>query len=714
MMKKVSMALVARVVLIGMMAGQLAGSAAAVTELSYNDHVLWRADNDAAHYGTEGFEIRTSEQQSMLMYADATTMWADNYQTVYYNYNNNGVGYYAIRRTNAGDPVLLFDHAGQGTLYYRLTSNGITNSTGMTNTGGINTDTINISGNATIGGKLTVSQLVLSGGGGGLTSDTLAVTGASTFGGATQINNTLNVTGLITGTGGLNLENFTVADGTGNTVIGGTLSSAGSSTLGTGAGTTNTLGSGANSTNTIGNAGTSTNTMTGATNTLTATTSNSFYAPINYMGNAPTYAAATQGILVDSDAGISMKGTNNSLTATAGNRIVAGESNTLVAPTNLIGNAATWAAANTAMRIDSATRTTDIKTQTFNLNTDASLGATANNIGSTAVGTTITGLAGNSRLAMADSNVWMGVNQGTPALGGRFTVVAAATGATVGMTAGDVGARSGIANGVTTYGAAQTVNVANLDNGTDASRAIVSGATYVNRLQGNTLVDGNMYINGTLVYTASTVAQTQVTDGASILTGATTTTVGATTIVNKNEVTPHAIVDGNGAITINNGAASQASASLTLKNGIGNTHGVVITEDKMVMSGGVHSTSLRLDDGGATFSNSATGAPVRVTGVADGASDFDAVNYRQLRRAHAGIAAVSAMSSIPSAVDGKRAALGIGYGYFEGENAIAAGLRARVTDNVSFNASFGAGGIGRNARNYAYTANAGWSLSFGN
>ena len=47
--------------------------------------------------------------------------------------------------------------------------------------------------------------------------------------------------------------------------------------------------------------------------------------------------------------------------------------------------------------------------------------------------------------------------------------------------------------------------------------------------------------------------------------------------------------------------------------------------------------TLTLNDSGATFSNAATGAPTRVTGVANGAGDFDAVNVRQFSAAVAGV-----------------------------------------------------------------------------
>ncbi len=108
-----------------------------------------------------------------------------------------------------------------------------------------------------------------------------------------------------------------------------------------------------------------------------------------------------------------------------------------------------------------------------------------------------------------------------------------------------------------------------------------------------------------------------------------------------------------------------------------------------MLSGGTRSTSLTLNDDGATFANTATGGPARVTGVADGAHNFDAINYGQLRGAYGGIASVSAMANIPTAPAGKSFSVGIGFGNFEGENAFALGGAARLTENISVQASVG-------------------------
>jgi autotransporter adhesin len=86
--------------------------------------------------------------------------------------------------------------------------------------------------------------------------------------------------------------------------------------------------------------------------------------------------------------------------------------------------------------------------------------------------------------------------------------------------------------------------------------------------------------------------------------------------------------------------------------------------------------------------------------VADGTGPTDAVNVRQLGsltdkldnvtdKAYAGIASVAALSAIPSVPAGKTFTLGMGYGYYSSESAVALGARGMIMDNISFT-----GGVG--------------------
>ncbi|ODS34368.1 MAG: hypothetical protein SCARUB_00499 [Candidatus Scalindua rubra] len=132
---------------------------------------------------------------------------------------------------------------------------------------------------------------------------------------------------------------------------------------------------------------------------------------------------------------------------------------------------------------------------------------------------------------------------------------------------------------------------------------------------------------------------------------------------------------------------TNTQASLTVTDASGDTHGLTVRQNNTTLSGGTTSTELTLDDSGATFADEDTGDPVRVTGVADGTTDFDAVNFRHLRKldakidnvatdAFSGIASAAALAGIPEPAPGKRISLGVGYANYKGENAVAFGGKA--------------------------------------
>ena len=190
------------------------------------------------------------------------------------------------------------------------------------------------------------------------------------------------------------------------------------------------------------------------------------------------------------------------------------------------------------------------------------------------------------------------------------------------------------------------------------------------------------------------------------------------------------LTSNSGDVSLNTDAGNPGNASLRLidnhsanvlyTNAAGNTHGLTVGENSTVLTGGTTSTSLTLNDAGATFAKS-TGGPVRVSGVADGVNHYDAVNVRQMRsfektyekaveKANIGIASVSALAAIPGVMPCKRFAIGAGYGYFESESAIAIGMKARLWDNISVQAGVGLGV--NDSSDTTYSANAGVSYSF--
>ncbi|NTV12094.1 MAG: hypothetical protein HGA47_15185, partial [Zoogloea sp.] len=214
-------------------------------------------------------------------------------------------------------------------------------------------------------------------------------------------------------------------------------------------------------------------------------------------------------------------------------------------------------------------------------------------------------------------------------------------------------------NGFLSYGASQPLTQA----------GVPAGSSYFNKIQGDTLLNGNMYVNGRMSFISNEAASTTVSSGsadASILSNGTGSKVsGQLQIVSK------------GTSDAGGNVANQASASLTLTNGLGNTHGLQVYEDQTVLSGGTQSTSMTLNDNSVTFANTATGGPVQLKGVADGTSDFDAVNYRQLKGLESslsrGVAMAAALAGIPQVDQGKTFSLGLGAGTFNGQSAVSIG-----------------------------------------
>lgn len=169
------------------------------------------------------------------------------------------------------------------------------------------------------------------------------------------------------------------------------------------------------------------------------------------------------------------------------------------------------------------------------------------------------------------------------------------------------------------------------------------------------------------------------------------------------------------------GGLKSSSANASLVNNT--SHGLEITSTATKITGGSSFTSLTLDDRGATFANSSSGTPARISGVANGVSDYDAVNYRQLQAAEAanyrklqsvgagiesriesfvvrqleesklqlgaGIASTAAIANIPAVDSNKRFSIGAGVGSYGGQSAVAIGGSFRVLDNLTVRASAG-------------------------
>ena len=147
--------------------------------------------------------------------------------------------------------------------------------------------------------------------------------------------------------------------------------------------------------------------------------------------------------------------------------------------------------------------------------------------------------------------------------------------------------------------------------------------------------------------------------------------------------------DGNTSISANNGSAVVS----VVNTATGATHGLVVGTSSTTLSGGTNSTTMTLDNNGATFSNPATGGPAQVHGVANGTSTFDAVNVGQLNhlqtRMSGGIAATAALTMIPQVEPGKNFSIGAGGAGYGGQGGFAAGASMRFSENFTARAGIG-------------------------
>ena len=178
--------------------------------------------------------------------------------------------------------------------------------------------------------------------------------------------------------------------------------------------------------------------------------------------------------------------------------------------------------------------------------------------------------------------------------------------------------------------------------------------------------------NATMVLSGTRAALTASTGTGLDINGATagtTTLSGGTSTDTASTVT---LADNRASVMTSGGNGMWADASSANLTGGGNT--------------------LSMSSSGARFSN-ASGGPVKVTGVANGTSKYDAVNYGQLqdveRLASRGIASVTAMANIPQVEPGKTFAVGAGIGSYNGYQALAIGASGRIMDDLVFKASIG-------------------------
>jgi hypothetical protein len=340
----------------------------------------------------------------------------------------------------------------------------------------------------------------------------------------------------------------------------------------------------------------------------------------------------------------------------------------------------------------------------------ASAGASVNNLAVSGTGISIN--SGGNSLNMTPA--------GGTAIGGAASVnglLSAKGGATV--SGGTLTAGTTVLGGTTAatllVGGAATVpgstlavaGGATVTGGTTTDTLLVGGATAV---PGSTLaVAGGETINGgSNIYSgtgtgyqlavSSTGAYLTTPGGASV--GVTGTTAGLHSGGGASVVaagTTSTMTSGNGytAISAYNGGASIGVTNTTT----GYTHGLTVNQTNTVLSGGTDSTTMTLDNNGATFANSAAagGGPAQLHGVANGTSYYDAVNLGQLNSAtnklknqmSGGIAATAAMSQIPQVEPGRKFSIGAGAAGYGNTGAFAVGASMRFSDQLVAKASIG-------------------------
>jgi trimeric autotransporter adhesin len=266
----------------------------------------------------------------------------------------------------------------------------------------------------------------------------------------------------------------------------------------------------------------------------------------------------------------------------------------------------------------------------------------------------------------------------------------------------------------------------------NANGAVVVGP--VTKTGGNLTMDGTATIgNGAVINGSATQRALTVNGSANQTVAAQINSNGSTRAldvngamhVNANNGNTTLYADANGVTATGTGATMKVNgtnAQLTNSNG----KGVVVTNEYTTLSGGSGSTYLHMMTDQAKFSKvndplipSSAANAVRVTGVADGVNQYDAVNYGQVAsaynglkrdikdvesKAYGGIASAVALAGIPAPAAGKTYTVGVGWGNYEGENAFALGGRAQVTPEFQLTAGWGYSNEGN-----AFNVGAGYS-----
>ena len=400
------------------------------------------------------------------------------------------------------------------------------------------------------------------------------------------------------------------------------------------------------------------NTLTGVTNTLTGTTNN-----LNATNNNIT------GITQVTSGAASVSVNNGTNTVTGVNNVITGTNNAINGATQVTSGAA-------SVSVNNGTNTV-----TGMVN---NISGTTNNL--TGTNNNITGV---TQIVSGSSNA--SFNNGANVIRGLTNTV--------------TGNTNTVQAGPDNQLVVDAVTGTTITSGSGANRSTVSFNQGVNSLVGTTnsltasmnVITGNTTINAA----AADHDKTTVVGSSQAGTGSVHLQNGANTTLRVSNGQIAASAGGG----VHNGQFTLASEQATV--GVaGSASSFSATPSSAVVSGGSNTqyTTMTLNGNGAQFANP-VGGPARVTGIADGRSPYDAVNFRQLA---GGLAAAAAMANLPMIAHDRDVSFGIGWGHYQGYNGLAIGGQYRFSPNGVARLSM----TGTLERNLPYTVGGGVSWSW--
>lgn len=311
------------------------------------------------------------------------------------------------------------------------------------------------------------------------------------------------------------------------------------------------------------------------------------------------------------------------------------------------------------------------------------------------------GSAGNERRI---TNVAPGVNSTDAATYGQLSAE------TTARAAADTTLQTNINNEATSRANADAATLSSANHYTDISIAAISGNANSSIAVNNTSGYANPSATGTDSVAAGGGAVASAPNTVAVGSNARATGTNAIAI-GAGSLATGSVAVGTAATASNGGSAFGDFAAATGRASVAVGQGATSTGANSVAIGS-NST-----DGGQSnvVSVGSSGNERRVTNVADGIRPTDAVNVRQLARTEqrisnlredsfSGIASVAALAAIPDPSPGKRNSLGIGYGNYKGENAVALGYKSEITSNIRVTA-----GVAYSSNNVTTNAGVGFS-----